>query len=82
MLKPLVKRLLKSIITVVRRVPPLFALSKWTLLLFPRFESLARRIVQSSLTPALSQADKLSDAEIRILIDLLDAISAKQEHQE
>lgn len=78
MLKSLVKRLIKRIITVVRQAPPLFALSKWTLSLFPRFESLVRRLVGSHFSPALSNEDELSDAEIRVLIDLREAISAKQ----
>ena len=81
MLTPLVKRLIKSFITVIRRVPALFAFLRKMLSLFPRLESLAIRIVGSSFAPALRHEDKLSDAEIRVLIDLREAISAKKGNQ-
>lgn len=81
MLKSIVKTVLRNVTKVVRAVPALLVLTKWTLSFFPRFEALTIRLVSSSLAAASRPEDKLSDAEIRVLVDLREAISAKQSRQ-
>lgn len=78
MLKSLIKRAIKSTTNIIRGVPLLLRLAKWLLSLSPQFESFARGVLISSFALGSNSEDRLSDAEIRVLIDLREAIAARQ----